>query len=723
MIAKHISRRGKTKSVAKLAKYIMVAEGGLNPRDWKLTADYITDHKISNSEKVRSIRVTNCETDDPVLATKLIMATQDHNTRSKADKTYHLVLSFPTGEEPDQQTLNKIEDEFCDALGFSHHQRISAVHQDTDNLHIHIAINQIDPVTFKNRNVFRDQKILMETCEAVERKYNLTKTDHGLVQNGVENDRQNERYDRIPDRDLTNTAFRRYLYESVNREIESGEQTGAGNSLSTLSVSILAHDVATYSSLLQSDERDDDNRQGAKSVHELRRPLDGLGEPERKITFEFERKSGIKAIKNFIAEQKIDLLAASNWHDLAEKLAKAGLTIKKRGAGLVIGDEQLNLWTKVSDCNRLWSFDKLEKHYGPFQSTVTQPVSNPDLAYGQNSAEKKQLFNQYLNQRQNFKNDNDAFYRKRKINIDQYKATLNVWYKQQSAALRSQPRAMRRILRAKLKEQKQAALNDYRQRYRKTTKYFPTWRNWLQVQAQHGNSAALNVLKTLDESEAKWSQNLMTTKASKWADKLFTQLKPRVLRNGDVLYRAPDGGTVIDAGAKIHAQNATTAATLIALKMASEKFAGQALNINGDEQFKTTVAILAARNKLNVKFSDPKLEAIKNNVIKEMTAKPEKDPIAKWIDERNQYNKNDKTFKMFDVKMPATTFNYYGRRKVADQYVLLVDDGQNILTKEITPNEYIRLKFYQKGEKVEINNGKFKRIHEKNKTQDQENEL
>ena len=40
-----------------------------------------------------------------------------------------------------------IEERFCNALGYAEHQRVSVVHHDTDNVHIHVAINKIHPRT------------------------------------------------------------------------------------------------------------------------------------------------------------------------------------------------------------------------------------------------------------------------------------------------------------------------------------------------------------------------------------------------------------------------------------------------------------------------------------------------------------------------------------------------------------------------------------------------
>ena len=116
MIAKRIPRSGATSSVAKLVRYVVDAQGREDPRSWTNTAEYILATR-SNGEKVGGVRVTNCHSTEPVGATLEILATQALNTRSKADKTYHLVFSFPPGEQPPMATLHAIEDELCAAIG------------------------------------------------------------------------------------------------------------------------------------------------------------------------------------------------------------------------------------------------------------------------------------------------------------------------------------------------------------------------------------------------------------------------------------------------------------------------------------------------------------------------------------------------------------------------------------------------------------------------------
>lgn len=108
------------------------------------------------------------------------------NTRSKAAKTYHLVVSFRPEDEakltPD--ILREIEQRFTTALGLSEHQRHCAVHTDTQNIHMQIAYNLIHPVTLTRNDHPWDYNKRDALCRELEREYGLT------VDNGMEKERQ-----------------------------------------------------------------------------------------------------------------------------------------------------------------------------------------------------------------------------------------------------------------------------------------------------------------------------------------------------------------------------------------------------------------------------------------------------------------------------------------------------------------------------------------------------
>ncbi len=164
----------------RLAGYVLNVKREHQPADpasWTRLNAYILDTEHLG-DKVAWARVTNCHTDDPGWAVKEILAIQARNTRSRSDKSYHLVVSFPEGEKPTREQIEDIEDRLCAALGFEEHQRVSAVHQNTDNWHFHIAINKVHPRTFRNVEPFRDHYRLQEACAELEIRHGLTREPH-----------------------------------------------------------------------------------------------------------------------------------------------------------------------------------------------------------------------------------------------------------------------------------------------------------------------------------------------------------------------------------------------------------------------------------------------------------------------------------------------------------------------------------------------------------------
>jgi hypothetical protein len=178
LIAK-VSRRVAGGSFAALAAYVSDLKKIGDLREWRKTLDYILDKK-GGGERVAAIRITNCANEEPGLALAEIANIQERNTRSKIDKTYHLIVSFPPGEKPTPAQLHDIEDRLCEAIGLADHQRISAVHNDKDHFHFHVAINKVHPQTLKAITPYFDEMRLQAACIALETKHGLTPTNHQM---------------------------------------------------------------------------------------------------------------------------------------------------------------------------------------------------------------------------------------------------------------------------------------------------------------------------------------------------------------------------------------------------------------------------------------------------------------------------------------------------------------------------------------------------------------
>jgi hypothetical protein len=148
--------------------------------------EYITNAQ-DKQERVGAINTSNCQSEQADIASLEVLNTQLLNTRSEADKTYHLIVSFRAGELPDEATLKAIEERICAGIGFSGHQRVSAVHHDTDNGHIHIAINKIHPTRYTIHEPFNAYHTLGQLCDKLENEYGLQKDNHKAGKTGSEN--------------------------------------------------------------------------------------------------------------------------------------------------------------------------------------------------------------------------------------------------------------------------------------------------------------------------------------------------------------------------------------------------------------------------------------------------------------------------------------------------------------------------------------------------------
>ena len=166
MIAKHVPMQSVAKSnFASLVAYLCD-----------------TQHK---QERLGWVAVTHCRSATPEAAAREVLATQARNTRAKSDKTYHLIVSFRPGEQVKEATCRAIEARLCEGLGLGAHQRVSALHYDTDSVHLHVAINKIHPTKYTIHNPYYDHPKLGQLCTALEQEYGLAPDNHCPRQRGA----------------------------------------------------------------------------------------------------------------------------------------------------------------------------------------------------------------------------------------------------------------------------------------------------------------------------------------------------------------------------------------------------------------------------------------------------------------------------------------------------------------------------------------------------------
>ena len=144
--------------------------------NYKRLANYIADASHAGEKSLMAWCAGCWAGDDYDMAMQEVADTQDLNTRTTKEKTYHLVISFRPEDEAKltQETFKEIEKEFAEVLGFQEHQRHCGVHQNTANVHMHIAYNMIHPEKLTRHEPYRDFRKRDQLCRELEMKFGLS---------------------------------------------------------------------------------------------------------------------------------------------------------------------------------------------------------------------------------------------------------------------------------------------------------------------------------------------------------------------------------------------------------------------------------------------------------------------------------------------------------------------------------------------------------------------
>lgn len=550
MIAKRILAPKGGAGYQRLAGYVLNVRSEhrerTDPASWTRLGAYILDTN-HDGEKVAWARAVNCGHDDPGWATRGILATQARNTRSRSDKNYHLVVSFPEGERPTPEQIEDIEDRLCIALGFEEHQRVSAVHQNTDNWHLHVAINKVHPTTLRNVSPHGDFYRLQEACAELEIKHGLTREPHTL-----------------------------------NPE--------------------------------QSAERRQRKARGRAA--------------------DFEARQGGQSFAAWVQQHAGPALMAARdsgkgWQELHRAAAALGLTVKPRGAGLVIGHHKdKRLHVKASDIDRGLSMKALTTALGayepPRQETAAEPARASYAKPGRagplhetfqrekaaaetaKRAAVKAMRDRHSADFRNFQNHYRE--RLRKERLTGLRGALRRESFQHVIGQRKRDQAERKAREAEERRQ-------LRERYR-----IPSWQDFLETRAADGSEEALKALRGRPPQRNQLGAQLLAAADAGEARHIIQQhLRPAVRRDGRVIYRVDDGGLVSDEAQHVRVNQVTAGAAFLALTLATERFGSRPLKVQGTEEFRLQVAQLAGINGLGVTFADPALEQQRRGVAAERT--------------------------------------------------------------------------------------------------------
>lgn len=147
-------------------------------------AVFITEELMDGRQRLISGGVsceTNCFSWETAAAEMNMVAAQ--NSRC-VDPVYHFILSWRENELPTDAQIFECATHSIRQLGLEGHQYVTAIHQDTDNTHCHVAVNRINPQTLKAANLWNDADTLQKACRVLERKYGFIQ-DNGSWEWGV----------------------------------------------------------------------------------------------------------------------------------------------------------------------------------------------------------------------------------------------------------------------------------------------------------------------------------------------------------------------------------------------------------------------------------------------------------------------------------------------------------------------------------------------------------
>ena len=544
MIAKHVPMKSVKKS------------------DFASLVNYLADDQAKQS-RVAITSVTQCESNDLNVAVIEVMAIQGMNTRAESDKTYHLILSFRAGEHPDDDVLKAIEREVCVGLGYGEHQRISVAHDDTDNFHLHIAINKIHPTRLTIHNPYNDHKTLGRLCTALELQYGLERDNHSAVRVGSE-----------------------------NRALDMEHHAGVESLLGWIKRECLEPLLA------------------AASWSEFHRVLQAYG-----LAIQ-ERGNGL-----VICDQAGLMVKASS---VARTLSKTKL-IERFGDFKPLSDtDPQHNQNHIDNPNNNHKNKRHHQHLKPqapvkhYAATPVRTRMDTTLLFSRYKNEQQGIAGYRAEAGQ------AARAKKARLIADvKSKATLKRATIKLAGGSRAEKKCVYALISHSVKSELKRINEHFKQEREQLIKQYQPlqWADWLRREAMSGNPDALAALRARlnrGDIEHKGNSNTVSASGGVLQKTGLNAVQDSITKKGTIIYRV-GSSAVRDEGDRLKVSRGTTREGLaVALCLAMERY-GTHITVTGSAEFKAQIVEVAANAKLPLMFTDAILEAQRLALIKQAT--------------------------------------------------------------------------------------------------------
>jgi hypothetical protein len=280
-----------------------------------------------------------------------------------ANPVTHWVLSWREGEVPTQEQVERAIDLFLLEQGLSGHQVMYGVHQDTDNVHLHIVVNRVHPVGLRvaKPNGGFDR-------EATARAIAMIESEQGWL---------SERRARYRVRD-----------GALMRVLDSGRVIPAGQSWVVADEQKVRHmeeRKALARGLVGQPQAEQKAKRAALRVTQAaertallkdtpRAPLDSDKRPTlNSRARDMEQRTAESSAQRYAIRTACELFAvAKSWSWLHWALADAGMRYVPKGSGALVYVGEVPL--KASQVSRAASLKRMEKRLGPFEPAGPEAV-------------------------------------------------------------------------------------------------------------------------------------------------------------------------------------------------------------------------------------------------------------------------------------------------------------------------------------------------------------
>lgn len=526
-------------------------------------ANYIADASHEGEKCLMAWSAGCMAGDDFQLGISEVLATQDCNTRTKKEKTYHLIVSFRPEDEAKltEKDFKEIEERFAEVLGFEDHQRHCGIHNNTANPHMHVAYNMIHPEKKTRHAPYYDYWKRDELCRKLEKEYDIA-IDPGRKQRKELHCYLTDRKERIlpavkaaQSWEHVHATMALYgLQMTCKDDVQLTPIEGGGRGCriagveihTSLSKTALEERLGTFEA-----------KQNFYQTLETFEPSSSEKSKKNEKAEALEAYTGQESFHGYLKRHKGIINAARDsalsWKDFQNTLQdELNITIKERGRGAVIADLTVRgknqSHAKLSSLGRGYSRAKLEAEFGTLKKLEEGRQAKPKRQYSSKPLHRdpergelyqkykvgierrKRLFNEQKERREQETREQKL---KWKIKIKRYRIDSTLSWKEK--------RYLVNAAKAEQLRDEELLKKKYAEQRTKIKEEIPygNWNDFLRQQAEAGNTVALAVLQSLKMKEK-------TAYKERPVVKLLEGMTYTVDNEGNITYKLKDGGVVLD---------------------------------------------------------------------------------------------------------------------------------------------------------------------------------